>query len=396
MNQEAEVALVVKLKPGQDKRIMGGHLWVFSNEIAQAPKAKAGDVVQVVASNGRPVGTALYHPNSLIACRMLAFEAVEVDQAFFYKRLAAAIAYREKVRPGETSYRLCFGESDGLPGLVVDRYGSVLVLQVLSAGMEARLPMIQGALEELLKPQGIYLKNDHRARTLEGLPAETRTLCGSVPEYVQVSEGGLRFKTPLTEGQKTGFYFDQAENRAFLRPYFKDRAVLDLYCYTGAFAINAAKFGAKAVLAVDSSGPAIALAKENAELNGVEVAFEEDDAEDALRSFSEGKQPLKPDMILLDPPSLVPAKKHLPRALKQYAKLNTWALRALPKGGLLVSSTCTQHVTREIFVQMLKIAQAAAQKPTRLLALRGQGADHPILLAMPETEYLQFALLEVL
>ena len=396
MNQEAEGLLQVKLKPGQDKRVLGGHLWVFSNEIAAAPQAKAGDVVSVVASNGRPIGTALYHPNSLIACRMLAFETVEVDQAFFHKRLAAAIAYRERVRPGETSYRLCFGESDGLPGLVIDRYGGVLVLQVLSAGMEARLPEISGALEELLKPQGIYLKNDHRARALEGLPAECRTLSGSVPERVQISEGGLRFWTPLAEGQKTGFYFDQAENRSFLRPYFKDRVVVDLYCYTGAFAVNAAKFGAKAVLAVDSSGPAIALAKENAQLNGVEVSFEEDDAEEALRSFAEGTQPFKPDMILLDPPSLVPAKKHLPRALKQYVKLNAWALRALPRGGLLVSSTCSQHVTREIFVQMLKIAQGQAQKPTRLLSLRGQGADHPILLAMPETEYLHFALLEVL
>ncbi|MBI3552320.1 MAG: class I SAM-dependent rRNA methyltransferase [Elusimicrobia bacterium] len=396
MNQGPETTAVVKLKPGQEKRVLGGHLWVFSNEIAQAPKAEPGDLVSVVASNGRPIGTALYHPHSLIACRMLAFEGVEADAAFFHKRLSAAIAYRDKVRPGETAYRLCFGESDGLPGLVIDRYGGVLVLQVLSAGMERRLALIEAALEELLKPQGIYLKNDHRARALEGLPAECRVLCGSVPEKLQITEGGLRFWTPLTEGQKTGFYFDQGENRAFLRPYFKDRVVVDLYCYTGAFGINAAKFGAKAVLGLDSSGPAIALSRENAALNGVEASFEEDDAEGALQSFAQGKQPFKPDMILLDPPSLVPAKKHLPKALRQYGKLNSAALRALPRGGLLATSTCSQHVTREIFVQMLRFAQAAAQRPARLIALRGQAADHPVLLAMPETEYLHFALLEVL
>jgi 23S rRNA (cytosine1962-C5)-methyltransferase len=213
---------------------------------------------------------------------------------------------------------------------------------------------------------------------------------------VQIGEGGLRFWTPIGDGQKTGFYFDQGENRSFLRPYFKDRSVLDLYCYTGAFGVNAAKFGAKAVLGLDSSEPAIALARENAQLNGVEAVFEEDDAEAALKSFAEGTQPFKPDFILLDPPSLVPAKKHLPKALRQYGKLTAAALRALPKGGLLAMSTCTQHVTRELFMEILRMSASYAQKPARLLALRGQAADHPILLSMPETEYLHFALLEVL
>lgn len=402
MNPEAEAPAAVKpaavkLRRGQEKRLLAGHLWVFSNEIEEVvPKAEAGDVVQVFSAGGQLVGTAFYNPRSLIACRMLAYEAAEVDAGFFRRRLAAALAFRESVRPGENSYRLCFGESDGLPGLVIDRYGAVLVMQVLSAGMERSLPMIQAALEELLKPQGIYLKNDHRARALEGLPAEVKVLSGSVPERVQISEGGLRYWTPLTEGQKTGFYFDQAENRAFLRPYFKDRIVVDLYSYVGAFGVTAAKFGAKAVLGIDSSAPAVALARENAVLNGVEAQFEEGDAEAALRSFAEGAQPFKPDMILLDPPSLVPSKKHLTKALRTYGKLNSWALRALPKGGLLATSTCSHHVSREIFVGMLRLAQGMARRPTRLLALRGPSADHPVLTAMPETEYLHFALLEVL
>lgn len=398
LNPENKAPLKVRLKPGQERRILGGHLWVFSNEIDQVEgDSEPGDLAEVTAASGRLVGTALYNPRSLIACRMLSSEPAAVDVDFFRKRLSAAVAYRERVCPGETAYRLCFGESDGLPGLVIDRYGPILVLQVLSAGMERRLPLIQSALEELLSPKGIYLKNDHRARALEGLKAECRVLCGTVPERVQISEGGLRFWTPLGDGQKTGFYFDQRENRAFLRPYFKDRTVLDLFCYTGAFAINAAKFGAKAVLGLDSSGPAIQIARENASLNGVESAtFEEGDAEEALGSFSRGEQPIKPDMIVLDPPSFVPSKRHLAKALRRYGKLNALALRALPRGGMLATSTCSHHVSREIFVEMLRLSQAQAQKAVRLVALLPQACDHPLLLAMPETEYLHFALLELL
>lgn len=381
--------------------MLAGHAWIFSNEIEKVegePALGALAEVYAASSGGRFIGQAFYNPNSLIACRLVSSDKTPIDAGWFRAKLAAAIALRERTRPGETNYRLCFGESDGIPGLVVDRYGSYLVLQVLSAGVEARMDELKTALEELLQPRGIYLKNDHRARALEGLPAETKILSGSMPEKIQVVEGGLRFSTPLGEGQKTGFYFDQSENRQYLRPYFKDRVVLDLYSYVGAFGVNAAKFGAKAVLGIDSSALAVEHARENAELNGVaEIAqFEEDDAEAALSAFAEGKQPFKPDMILLDPPSFVPSKKHLVKALRTYGKLNSQALRALPPGGLLATSTCSHHVSREIFVQMLRLAQAKAQRPVRMLALRGQASDHPILLAMPETEYLHFALLEVL
>ena len=230
-----------------------------------------------------------------------------------------------------------------------------------------------------------------------GVVPNCKPLRGSVPEQVPIIENGLRFLTPLGEGQKTGHYYDQRENRAFLRPYFAGRTVLDLYCYTGGFAINAAKAGAKSVLAIDSSGPALALAKENARLNQVErtVTFDEGDAETALETFATRGQPFKPDFIVLDPPSLVPAKKHLSKALRLYAKLNTAAMRSLPKGGMLATASCSHHVSREDFVLMLRAAQARSQRPMRLAALRGQSADHPILLAMPETEYLHFALLRM-
>ena len=381
---------------------MAGHDWVFSNEIKQVlgdGKLEAGDLAIIVTASGHEVGLAFYHPNSLIAARMLTRspkEAIDVD--FFKKRLADAIAYREKVCPGENAYRLCFGESDGLPGLVVDRYGSILVLQVLSAGIERRLDMVKTALDELLAPKGIFLKNDHRTRTLEGLPLECKTMSGAVPERVPIVEGGVRFVAAIGAGQKTGHYFDQRDNRAFLKPYFPGRTVLDLYSYTGGFAIAAAKGGAKSVFAIDSSGPALELAKENAKLNGVDgkVTFDEGDAEAALESFAGFRQPFKPDLIVLDPPSLVPAKKHLPKALRMYSRLNAMALKALPRGGLLATATCSHHVSREEFVKMLRDAQSKAQREVRVIAVRGQSADHPILLAMPETEYLHFALLEIL
>lgn len=392
-------AVAVRLKPGQEKRVLGGHLWVFSNEIASvSAEAPAGALAEVYAASGGFIGLAFYNPSSLIACRIISWDKRPIDAAFFRRRLGEALDFRRRACPGETSYRLCFGESDGLPGLVVDRYDSVLVLQVLSAGIEARLPLAQEALDDLLGPSCLYLKNDHRARLLEGLPQECRVLKGSLPEKVAIQENGLPFSCPVGAGQKTGHYFDQRDNRAFLRPYFRDRLVLDLYCYTGAFAVNAAKSGAKTVLAIDSSGPAIETARENAGLNGVKerVEFDEADAEGVLHSFAEGRQGFKPDMILLDPPSLVASKKHLPKALRTYVKLNAQALKALPPGGLLATSTCSHHVGREDFVLMLRLAQAKARRPARLLALRGQAADHPVLLAMPETEYLHFALLELL
>ena len=396
---DTETIIAVRLKPGQEDRLRAGHLWVFSNEIAQVEgQAEPGCLAQVFTAGGESLGLAFYNPKSLIAARMLSTKVEAIDAAFFHKRFAAALAYRQKACPGETSFRLAFGESDGLPGLVADRYGDYIVLQVFSAGMEARLPLIEAALKELLDPRGIFLKNDHRQRQLEGLPGECRLLSGTVPERVAINEGGLRYWVPIGAGQKTGHYFDQRDNRAFLRPYFSGRTVLDLYCYTGAFAVNAAKSGAKAVLAVDSSGPAVELAKENASLNGVSelLTCDEADAEVVLESFASGGQPFRPDMILLDPPSLVPSKKHLAKALRAYAKLNSLALKALSPGGLLATSTCSHHVDREAFVGMLRYAQAKARKPARLAALRGQAADHPVLLAMPETEYLHFALLEVI
>ncbi|HVE14599.1 MAG TPA: class I SAM-dependent rRNA methyltransferase [Elusimicrobiota bacterium] len=390
-----ETVLALTLKAGEEDRLLAGHSWVFSNELKEVPKAEPGTVAVLNLASGKPLGVGFYNPNSLIAFRLLTRKPEPIDAAFLKERLAAALAYRRRVAAGEESFRLAFGESDGLPGLVVDKFADFLSVQILSAGMERLESALIEALREVLNPKGIYFRNDHPTRSLEGLPLECRAAFGEVPETVRIEEGGLKYLVSPGAGQKTGFYFDQRENRAFLKPYFKDRGVLDLHCYTGAFALNAARAGAAQVFGLDSSGPAIALAKENAKLNGLEAEFDEGDAEEVLDAFAGDKQPFKPDFILVDPPSLVSSRKHLPAGLRAYAKLNTAAFRCLPKGGLLATSTCSHHVSREDFVKTLRAAAAKAGKSARILALRGQAADHPVLLAMPETEYLHFALLEI-
>ncbi len=396
MTMTGTETLTVRLKPREEDRLQAGHVWVFSNEIEKVEgEPTAGALAVAVNSRGTPLGVGFYHPNSLIAWRLVSRKVEPVDLDFIKERLAQAIKLRERFYPGSESYRLCFGESDGLPGLVVDRYRDVLVLQVLSAGIEARLDTVAGALTDLLKPRGIFLKNDHPARALEGLQLEARVLEGDVPPRVTIEVDGLEFITPIAEGQKTGFYFDQRDNRAKVAPYAKGRQVLDLYCYSGAFALQAARSGAQKVLGLDSSAPAVALAKENAELNGLSAEFDQGDAEEVLQTFAETSQPITPDFILLDPPSFVPSKKHLMKALRAYVRLNHLALKVLPRGGLLATSTCSHHVDRQAFLSVLKEAAGKAGKSVRLLELGRQAKDHPVLLAMPETEYLHFALLEI-
>ncbi|HAH08246.1 MAG TPA: hypothetical protein DCM05_17260 [Elusimicrobia bacterium] len=396
MPAETDV-LTLTLKPKEEDRLFAGHLWAFSNELKEVPKVEPGGLAVLKTAGGALVGTGFYNPHSLISFRLLSRGLTDAGEEFFYERLQAANALREARLGGERSYRLCFGESDNLPGLVVDRYEDVLVLQVLAAGMEKRLDAVLNALERLLKPKGIYLKNDHPARVLEGLKAETRTARGEVPDRLTLSVDGLQYAVAVGGGsQKTGFYFDQRENRAFLAPYFKGRTVLDLFCFSGSFSLTAAKNGALETLGLDSSGPAVELARESAKLNGLHETceFDEGDAGEVLESFASGAQTTQPDFILLDPPSFVHSRKHLPSALRAYAKLNAAAMKCLPRGGLLATSTCSHHVGRKDFMDMLRSAGMKARRSFRVLSVRGQAQDHPVLLAMPETEYLHFALLE--
>jgi len=388
----------VRLKPREEDRVMGGHLWVFSNEIAEHPKGlEPGELVRILSDRGAFLGVGFYNPASLIALRVLSRQGEAPGPMFFQERLAKALAYRRETLPGEDSFRLCYGESDSLPGLVIDKYANVLVAQVLSAGMERYWPAIQQALVELFDPKGILLRNDNELRKLEGLATGVSVAYGDVPDTLEITDGGLRFQMAPASGQKTGYYLDQRLNRQFLKPFFKDRAVLDLYCYLGSFSVTAAKAGAERVLGVDSSEPALGLARTNALLNGVEeiCRFERGDAEDIMTQVIEASKEGRPDFILLDPPNLVPNKKSLPKAVKAFERINGLAIKGLKRGGYLATSSCSHHLSREDFVEMLRAAARRTGRQVRLVALRGASPDHPVLLSMPETEYLNFALLQV-
>lgn len=388
--------LEIKLKPKEERRLKAGHWWVFSNEIDKLDTSiEPGTLVRVRASDGTQVGIGTFNPHSLIAVRLLQKGEGDLPEDFIFEKLDDAYTRRKEI--GVRKYgRMCYGEGDNLPGLVVDRYGDILVVDVLTAGMELLKPQITKALQKIFKPTGIYYKNDSSFRALEGL-TNTPEIIGEVPETVEIEENKVKYLVPIRGGQKTGFYFDQRENRAFLKPYFKDKLVLDLYSYIGSFGITAALAGAAQVWGCDSSAAAVELAKKNAELNGVsEVAvFHRDDAERLLSAMKKGELPDQPDMVLLDPPAFVKSRKALPQAVGLYVKLVKMALEGLKPGGYLAFSTCSHHVSRELFVDIIRQGVSKSGVQASLIELRGQAKDHPVLIGMPETEYLHFALIQV-
>ena len=388
--------LSIKLKPKEERRLKAGHWWVFSNEIdGLDTSVEPGTLVRVLSSDGAQIGIGTFNPHSLIAVRLLQKGEGDLPEDFIFEKLDDAYTRRKEI--GVRKYgRMCYGEGDNMPGLVVDRYGDVLVVDVLTAGMELLKPQITKALKKIFKPQGIYYKNDSAFRALEGL-ANTPEIVGEVPETVEIEENGVKYIVPLRGGQKTGFYFDQRENRAFLKPYFKDKLVLDLYSYIGSFGITAALSGAAQVWGCDSSAAAVELAKKNAELNGVSdiAVFHRDDAERLLSAMKKGELPDQPDMVLLDPPAFVKSRKALPQAVGLYVKLVKMALEGLKPGGYLAFSTCSHHVSRELFMDIIRQGVSKSGVQASLIELRGQAKDHPVLIGMPETEYLHFALVQV-
>ena len=386
----------IKLKAKEERRLKAGHWWVFSNEIDGLDTSiEPGTLVRVLASDGAQVGIGTFNPHSLIAVRLVQKGEGDLPKDFIFEKLDEAYTRRKEI--GVRKYgRMCYGEGDNLPGLVVDRYGDILVVDVLTAGMELLKPQITQALKKIFKPTGIYYKNDSAFRALEGL-TNTPEIIGEVPETVQIEENGVKYIVPLRGGQKTGFYFDQRENRAFLKPYFKDKLVLDLYSYIGSFGLTAALAGAAQVWGCDSSAAAVELAKKNAELNGVSdiAVFHRDDAERLLSAMKKGELPDQPDMVLLDPPAFVKSRKALPQAVGLYVKLVKMALEGLKPGGYLAFSTCSHHVSRELFMDIIRQGVSKAGVQASLIELRGQAKDHPVLIGMPETEYLHFALIQV-
>lgn len=389
----------VRLKPRESRRIKRGHRWIFSNEIADPVKdLPPGSLVDIVDERGASLGRGYVNPQSLITIRVLAPAGREIDAAFFRGRIAAARSYRERICGSRTAGREVFGEADGLPGLVVDRYGPFLVVQSLAAGIEVRLPVILDLLDEIYSPRAIVLRNDSPARGLEGLAAEVRVARGRLDSedgIVETEVDGLAVEVDLLGGQKTGWFLDQAENRLRLAEYAKGRRVLDAFCYAGAWGLAALKAGAAEVLAVDSSAPAVSAARRNAERNQVGGRFRAEEASvfDRLRGLDSERARF--DLVVLDPPAFIKSGKKVAEGVRGYREINRLGLRLLAPGGILVSSSCSHHLPAEEFLAVLRRAAADTGRTVRLLEFRGQARDHPVLLSMPETTYLKCAFLYV-
>jgi 23S rRNA (cytosine1962-C5)-methyltransferase len=386
------------LKKNEDRRLRAGHLWVFSNEvdIARTPlKAfQPGDAVEIQSSNGHVIGSGYVNPNSLISARILSRDPEHPPgRSLLVHRLKVALALRERLYP-KPYYRLAFGESDGLPGLVVDRYGDVLSVQITTAGMERLKADVVAALEKVLKPAAILFRNDVGIRELEGLPLYTETALGTVPATVKVEEHGLSFEAPLEGGQKTGWFFDQRPNRDHVAALAKDARVLDVFCHIGAFGLRCAAAGAREVTLVDSSAPALAQAEEAAALNGVgdQVHVRRADAFDAMAAMA-GEQF---DIVVCDPPAFARSRKDADAGLRAYGRMARLAAPLVAPGGFLFVASCSYHAPLEAWCAQIALGLHRARRDGRILFTGGAGPDHPVHPHLPETAYLKTQLIQVL
>jgi 23S rRNA (cytosine1962-C5)-methyltransferase len=386
------------LKKGEERRLLAGHLWIYSNEIdtARSPlKAyEPGQPVEVISQRGQWLAHAYVNPHSLIAARVTSRRrARPLDGAELQRRLRAAADLRARLYR-TPCYRWVYGESDGLPGLVVDRYGAVAVVQINTAGMELRRGEIVDALRSIGDLSGVLLRCDGESRVLENLPGYVETGYGSVPAEAEIEENGVPFVVPLAAGQKTGWFYDQADNRLRGRPLLNSGTVIDAFCYAGGWGVNAALAGAARVICVDSSESALEYARRNAERNGVaaRMTFLRGDVADVLRGFAGTEAPAA---IVLDPPAFVKRKKDLDAGTAAYQRLNELALGLLPDGGFLISCSCSQHVDRDDYLRLLQKASRRAGGDLRLLFEGGQSPDHPVHPAMPETRYLKALFLQI-
>ncbi len=387
----------ISLRSGEDRRVRGGHPWVFSNEIASYEGAfEDGDVLDVLDSRGAFLGRAYVNRHSLIAARVLTRGRDPIDTAFFVRRFERAKRLREGVYPGEQAVRLVYGESDQLPGLIIDRYGDVLSVQVLTRGMESQAVAIREAITQVWAPKGVLRLADSPLRALEGLPLERCVWWGEVPERVPVRIGGFDLELDLMHGQKTGSFLDQRENRRSAESRAKGRRALDAFCYQGEWAMHLARGGATSVLALDSSEPALALGRAHAERNGLadRIEFLREDAFKALRRLESAGERF--GLIVLDPPAMIKSRRHTAAGAKAYRDLNRAAMSILEEEGLLITCSCSHHLDDAMFRQVLLESARQAKRPMRVLEWAGEAPDHPQLLAVPETHYLKCAVLQAL
>ena len=379
----------VRLKAREGRRARAGAPWVFSNEVVMDEAAKAlppGSVVDIAFDDGQPLGTGYFNPKSLIAIRVLEkAPGAKIGVDFFVARLTRALKLREQLyaRP---FYRLVHAEGDALPGLTIDRFGDVLVLQISTAGMEALLDPLLKALDKVLSPAGVILRNDTPARRLEGLDEFVRAAKGEAGR-IAVEENGARYFADLTGGQKTGWYYDQRDNRAFIAGLVKGRSVLDAYSYTGGFGIAAAKAGATEVVCLDSSAPALALAEESAAANGVRVKAVKADVFEELERLARAKETF--DVVVADPPPFVKARKDLEPGAKAYRKLARLAADVTARGGLLLLASCSHNIPTDRFASECALGIARTGRTPSLIRQAGAGPDHPVHPMLPETAYLK-------
>ena len=383
---------VVTLQPGGHRRAEAGHPWVYSNEVQMDAAAKAlppGTLVTLRRSDERTLGVAMFNPHTLLAARLFDRDAARpIGRRFLWRRLERALKLRERLYH-TPYYRLAHAEADGLPGLIVDRFGPVLVVQSNTAGMELLQPVVVEVLTDLLRPDAIVLRNDSPARTLEGLEQEVRVAVGTVDGPVTVEENGVAFGADVLAGQKTGWFFDQRDNRSFVAGLAAGARVLDLYCYSGGFAVQAAHSGAAAVLGLDRSEGALALAAAAAERNGVAASCEFRRAEvfaEAAKLASAGE---RFDVVIADPPPFARAKKDVPPALRGYRKLARLAASLTAPGGFVFLASCSHNVGAAEFAEAARRGLADAGRVGRILRDAGAGPDHPIHPALPESAYLK-------
>ncbi len=382
---------VLRLKHGEDRRLSAGHVWVFSNEVdtdaTPLTAFQPGDCARIESDRRRFVGHAYVNPRSLISARIVSRELGHpIDRALVVQRLQHALALRRRLFE-QPAYRLLYGESDGLPGLVIDRYDDVLVAQIGTAGMERLKPEITAAIEKVVQPRALLWRNDSAARELEGLPLYVETGFGEVPPRTTVSENGLRFQVPLGGGQKTGWFFDQVSNRRRFLDYIGGARVLDICSYVGAWGLAAAKHGATDVTCVDSSAPALELVRENASLNEVRAETVQGDAFQVLERLHEAKERF--DVVVLDPPAFIKRRKDVPKGQAAYRRLNQLGLQLLSRDGLLVSCSCSYHLQEDELLAAIQKAARHVGRSVQVLEFGGQSPDHPVHPAIPETRYLK-------
>jgi 23S rRNA (cytosine1962-C5)-methyltransferase len=383
----------VRINGKATSRVQSGHPWVFLSDVMDAGGAAAGDVVRVLDLKGRTLGIAHYSSTSQISLRLLSRRAEPVDEGFLIKRISAALAFRAKVVQGSEAYRLIHAEGDLLPGLIVDRYGNWLVAQFLNQGMDRMTDVVTAALRTVVSPEGIVARNDVPSRAKEDLPQESKVLFGDMSEPIEFSMNQLRWRADLMSGQKTGVFLDQRENYVAAARYAHGRG-LDCFGGTGGFGLHIAGV-CQSVDVVDSSAAALATAKENAALNSIDnVRFHDANALDYLSGLVSARR--KFETVIVDPPAFTKSRAAKEGALRGYKDINLRALRLLEAGGILVSCSCSHHVSEAELLEVIAEAALDANKTLRVLDRRTQSQDHPILLTVPETHYLKCVILQVL